>query len=45
MAEMFFTDEKALDGAMRSGPGKAAARDFREFAASDIQMFVAKVWE
>lgn len=43
MAEMYFDDETAMQNALRSPDGKAAARDVMEFAGSLVSMFFAEV--
>jgi uncharacterized protein (TIGR02118 family) len=45
MAEMYFDDETAMQNALRSPDGKAAARDVMEFAGSLVSMFFAEVKE
>ncbi len=42
-AEMYFQDEAAMQNALRSPEGKAAARDVMEFAGSIVSMFFAEV--
>ena len=45
MAEMYFENETAMQNALRSSEGKAAARDVMEFAGSIVSMFFAEVRE
>lgn len=45
MAEMYFDDETAMQNALRSPDGKAAARDVMEFAGSLVSMFFAEIKE
>lgn len=42
LAEMSFEDERALDHAMRSPAGRAAARDLGEFASAYVEMYVGR---
>lgn len=43
MAEMYFDDAGALQAAMGSDEGKAAARDLMGFAGDIVTMFIAEV--
>lgn len=43
MAEMYFDDQQALNSAIMSPEGMAAARDIMGFAKDVIQMFYAEV--
>lgn len=43
MAEMYFEDQDALQRALGSPEGKAAARDVMDFAGTIVQMFYAEV--
>lgn len=43
MAEMYFDDAAALQAAMGSDEGKAAARDLMGFAGDIVTMFIADV--
>ncbi|OGU32636.1 MAG: ethyl tert-butyl ether degradation protein EthD [Ignavibacteria bacterium GWA2_55_11] len=45
IAEMYFEDQDALQRALSSPEGKAAARDVMDFAGSLVQMFYAEVKE
>jgi uncharacterized protein (TIGR02118 family) len=43
LAEMYFDSQDALDAAMASAEGKAAARDLMSFAGNLVTMFYADV--
>ena len=45
MAEMYFDNAEAMQRALASPAGKAAARDVMEFAGSLVTMFFAEVKE
>lgn len=43
MAELYFTDEAAMQAALASDQGKATAGDYRQIAPPGSRMFVAAV--
>lgn len=43
MAELYFTDEAAMQAALASDEGKATARDYQQIAPPGSRMFVAAV--
>jgi len=43
VAEMYFDDQAALNAAMKSEEGKAAARDLMSFAGKIVHLMVAEV--
>ena len=45
MAEMYFDNQDAMQKALASPEGKAAARDVMEFAGSLVSMYFAEVKE
>ncbi|MBO2532745.1 conserved hypothetical protein [Planifilum fulgidum] len=45
LAEMYFEDRGALDAAMSSAEGKAAAKDLMGFAGSLVTMMIGEVAE